>query len=66
MQEMCIRIEIYNNGETIKSFYSINANSKNRPVLWIGEFKNLIYKIILFFYYTTSNFLLYYYNYIIN
>lgn len=36
--------EIYNKGETIKSFYSINSNNDNRPVLWIGEFKKFNYK----------------------
>ena len=31
--------EVNNYGETIKSFYSINSNVDNRPVLWVGEFK---------------------------
>lgn len=31
--------EIYNYGETIKSFYSLNSNINNRPIIWIGEFK---------------------------
>lgn len=30
--------EINNNGESINSFYSINGNVDNQPVLWIGTF----------------------------
>ena len=33
--------EIYNNGETIKSFYSVDSNNEGRPVLWIGEFNKI-------------------------